>query len=107
MIDFLRDALDLLGLTPTHLVAAMLGLLVSWGSTQALKKMCGWSGRPVAALSFILGFGATITVIPGVGWLQFWLAVAVGLAAPIGYKALKLIGNKRGWAWVDALSGDA
>jgi len=103
VIDFIRDALDLLNLTPAHLVGALLGLSISWGSTQALKVWCRWSGRRVAILAFVLGFAATVTVIPGVGWMQIWLAAAVGLMAPTGYRALKIVGRKRRWEWSEAL----
>jgi len=103
MIDVIRDTLGLLNLTPAHLVGALLGLLISWGSTQAFKVWCGWSGRRVAILAFVLGFCATVTVIPGVGWVQVWLAAAVGLTAPTAYKALKIVGRKREWEWIEAL----
>ena len=106
MIDALVSAVERLGLTPTHLVAIVLGLVISWGVTQACKAGFGLHGKPAAFVAFVLGFAATYTTAPGWGWLAFWMAVAVGLTAPSAYKALKFIARKRGWGWFEALSGD-
>ncbi len=106
MIDAIVTAVERLGLTPLHLIASGLGLLVSWGVTQACKAMFKLHGPWAALIAFLLGFAATYTTAPGWGYLPFWLAIAVGLSAPGAYKALIAIGRARGWAWTAALSGD-
>jgi len=106
VIEIIANAAERLGLTPMHVVAAVLGLAVSWGMTQACKVFFRVSGRAAQLTAFALGFAATYTTAPGWGWAEFWLAVAVGLTAPTAYKAMIMIARSRGWAWADALSGD-
>jgi len=106
VIEWIASATERLGLTPMHVVAAALGLVISWGATQACKVGFGLAGRTARVLAFALGFAATYTTAPGWGWAELWLAVAVGLTAPTAYKALITIARSRGWAWASVLSGD-
>jgi len=106
VIDLIASATERLGLTPMHVVAAALGLIISWGATQACKVGFHLAGRAARILAFMLGFAATYTTAPGWGWPEFWIAIAVGLTAPTAYKAMIMIARSRGWAWADALSGD-
>lgn len=105
MFATIAHVIEYLGLTPTHLLAAGLGLVVTWGATQAAKKNIGLSGPRAAGLALLIGFVVTYTIAPGWGWTEAWLAVAVGLVAPAAYKMLITFAAGR-WAWARSLSGD-
>lgn len=114
MFGWIRDLLDAIGLLPVHALAVLLGLLVTWGVTQAAKVWLGWHGKRAVALAFVVGTVATFLVadstplVPaGYFWPHVMLAVVVGLLAPTIYKVAMVIIRKR---WPDvaaALSGDA
>lgn len=106
MIDTLQGLIATIGMTPAHVGAAVLGLLVSWGLTQTVKSIVVLHGRPAQVTAFLIGWLTTYTVAPGWGALPFWLGVAVGLLAPIAYRALVIVGRAKKWEWVKALSGD-
>lgn len=114
MFGWIRDLLEAIGLLPVHALAVLLGLLLTWGVTQAAKQWLGWHGKRAAALAFVNGFATTFLVVqpaplvpPGYFWAHIALAAAVGLLAPTIYKVAMVIIRKR---WPDvaaALSGDA
>lgn len=113
VIELIASGLERFGLHPIHAVAVALGLLVSWGLTQTLKRHWGLSGRPAARLAFMIGVLATYLVarttpwaMEGYAWLDFWLAVVVGLTAPTFYKLVVIVARHRWPALAEALSGD-
>lgn len=106
MIQTLQGLIETIGMTPAHVGAALIGLLVSWGLTQAIKAVVVLHGRPAKLTAFAIGWLSTYTIAPGWGALPFWLGVAVGLLAPTVYRAVVIVGRARKWEWVAALSGD-
>lgn len=96
-----------LGLTPAHLWAMVAGTLVCLGVMQGIKKWLPGKDFVRAATAFTIGAFATYTLAPPMGvtfdWTALWMGIIVGLWTPSGFKVFKVIGRKRGWAWVNEL----
>lgn len=102
MIDAIAGAfeafatvLERFGLHPIHAVAVLLGLLASWGLTQAFKRPPVWGRWRIRLLAFLIALLVTYTVARTTPWalegyavLDFWLAAVTGLMAPILYDLL-------------------
>lgn len=105
MVELFLGAAEWLGLAPLHVGAALLGLIVSWGGTQIIKKNFDLLRWQVITIAVLLGFAPAYTVAPGWGWLEFWIAMACGFCAPGAYKLLVAFASHR-WEWVRELSRD-
>lgn len=88
------------------LLALMIGILVSLGATQLIKKTFLCSRRFTRITAFIIGTAAAFMSAPAPTWRAFWLAVSAGLLAPTIYKGFSAFAKWRGWEWVEALSVD-
>lgn len=102
MIDTISDAsakiLELLeswsafiGTNPRVAAGIVVGLLVSWGGTQAVKRLTMWQGRRLTILAIALAFVvcftmATLGILWPFPWAELWISAAVGLFAPLAYK---------------------
>jgi len=86
--------------------AVLIGIIVSVGFTQAIKKHWQMGGKRVFVLAFLIGATATFMSSPERTAMEFWAAVAAGLAAPTIYKMFIEFARWRGWEWAKKLSGD-
>lgn len=108
------DALQALGIHPALVAGALVGMLVSWLGTQALKRPLGLRGRRCTAVGAMLAALPALSIgmvaVGDLGWIAalyaFWTAVAVSAAAPLGYKILRTVLRRWKPHWAQALSGD-
>lgn len=114
MVEAIASALERFGLHPIHLVAVLIGLLISWGLTQALKRWLGIHGGRARLLAFLIALLATYTCARTTPWalegyavLDFWLAAVTGLLAPTIYKLVIELARWKLPQLADALSGDS
>lgn len=98
--------IESLQIEPALVVGFFVGLLVSWGATQAIKRTLRWSGAKPRVTAALMAFFATYTVAGSQlhwSWICFWTAVAAALLSPLLYKLLVAFARHR-WEWVRNLS---
>ena len=110
-MNMLRDLIELLGLTPAHVLALTLGLALSWAITQSSKQLVELlHGKRATLLAAVVAWTATYTIAPpaGIGWRwdTFWLATFAAFASPAAYKAVIAISERFFPRLAKALSGD-
>jgi len=99
--------IEMLNLSPAHILALVVGTLVSLGTTQVAKKHFLINDWVVRTIAFVVGSFSTYTMYPPMGlefaWPPFWAAFIVGCWTPTGFAIFKKIAKKRNWAWADSL----
>lgn len=107
IIDMITNTVDWLLGPGQVLLAVVLGLVVSWSSTQFIKNQLVLTRRQTTIVAMLISGGVCLLASPDLGRLDFAVAITVAFAAPWSYKGIVAIGRARGWAWTQALSSDA
>lgn len=110
-VGFVNKILAAVGLEQGHLFAVLVGLLVCWGSTQALKIVFALKGNAVRVTAWAVALFAAYTAAPpeglvkeGFDWAAFWVSSATALNATLIYDWLKHFAESRGWALAKAMA---
>lgn len=106
MFDSIVTAWEWLISDGQHLLAVSIGMIVSWGLTQAIKKHWTLNRGITRGIAFLVGSLAAFLSMPGREWFELWLAVAAGIAAPTIYKIFVVVLRKARPSWAEALSSD-
>jgi len=111
ILGSLKDWTEFLGANPRSILGIVLGLLVSWGGSQLLKRAYNLTGGRVTAIAFLLGVIVCFTIstaktsISPFPWTELWISISVGMFSPAAYKIMRRLLMDR-YPWIYNLSND-